>query len=321
MRTGAADTDHDGHVSVDDAYAYVFDQVQAVGAAQTPQRWLYGAEGKILLARNPAGPTIVAAPLPESLRAGLDSPHPSIRIGAVTELGEWLAGGDPARATTARRHLQEVADTDIPRVAQTARTLLEVGTAVLSGLASAPPKPSPPELVLSDMVIDLGRLRQHGQSPERRIQMSNTGGGDLNARAATSARWLKLRQTGDELAVTVDTSAPGEHRAPSPSTAKREPPPSACTRRSTLPCRLLSGAAPPTRAESAPGTPDAARPEPELLPEPKPVPDVSRRQSPGQWPTQAAPPRPAVPGPSPGRRRRCAAAPGDGELHAGASAA
>ena len=29
LRTGAADTDHDGHVSVDDAYAYVFDQVQA----------------------------------------------------------------------------------------------------------------------------------------------------------------------------------------------------------------------------------------------------------------------------------------------------
>ena len=46
LRTGAADTDHDGHVSVDDAYAYVFDQVQAAGAAQTPQRWLYGAEGQ-----------------------------------------------------------------------------------------------------------------------------------------------------------------------------------------------------------------------------------------------------------------------------------
>src|SRR5207344_534313 len=46
LRTGEADTDHDGHVSVDDAYAYVFDQVKAAGAAQTPQRWLYGAEGK-----------------------------------------------------------------------------------------------------------------------------------------------------------------------------------------------------------------------------------------------------------------------------------
>ena len=128
LRTGEADTDHDGHVSVDDAYAYVFDQVQAAGAAQTPQRWLYGAEGQILLARSPAGPTIISAPLPESLQAGLDSPHPGIRIGAVTELGEWLTGGDPARVATARRHLQEVADADIPRVAQTARALLSTPT-------------------------------------------------------------------------------------------------------------------------------------------------------------------------------------------------
>ena len=76
LRTGAADTDHDGHVSVDDAYAYVFDQVQAAGAAQTPQRWLYGAEGQILLARSPAGPTIIPASLPDWLRAGLDNPQP-----------------------------------------------------------------------------------------------------------------------------------------------------------------------------------------------------------------------------------------------------
>ena len=128
LRTGAADTDRDGHVSVDDAYRYVFDQVQAVGAAQTPQRWLYGAEGQILLARNPAGPTIIPAPLPESLRAGLDSPHPGIRVGAVTELGEWMTSSDPARAAAARRHLREVADTDIPRVADTARILLDTGT-------------------------------------------------------------------------------------------------------------------------------------------------------------------------------------------------
>ena len=128
LRTGAADTDHDGHVSVDDAYAYVFDQVQAAGAAQTPQRWLYGAEGQILLARSPAGPAIIPAPLPESLQAGLDSPHPGIRAGAVTELGEWLTGADPARAAAARLRLQEVADTDIPRVAHAARILLDTGT-------------------------------------------------------------------------------------------------------------------------------------------------------------------------------------------------
>ncbi len=138
LRTGAADTDHDGRISVDDAYAYVFDQVQAAGAAQTPQRWLYGAEGQILLARSPSGPVITPAPLPESLRAGLDSPYPGIRIGAVTELGEWLDGGDPARAATARRHLQEVVDRDISRVADTARALLDTNT------TAEPPAPAAP---------------------------------------------------------------------------------------------------------------------------------------------------------------------------------
>jgi hypothetical protein len=42
--------------------AYVFDQVQSAGAAQTPQRWLYGAEGQILLARSPAGAAAVRRP-------------------------------------------------------------------------------------------------------------------------------------------------------------------------------------------------------------------------------------------------------------------
>jgi hypothetical protein len=53
IRTGAADADQDGYISVDEAYAYAFDQVRRAGAAQTPQRWLYGAEGGIVLARSP----------------------------------------------------------------------------------------------------------------------------------------------------------------------------------------------------------------------------------------------------------------------------
>lgn len=138
LRTGAADTDRDGLVSVDDAYAYVFDQVQASGATQTPQRWLYGAEGRIVLARSPAGPTVTPAPLPESLRTGLDSPHPGIRTGAVTELGGWLSSGDPARVATARRHLREVVDTDIPSVARTARALLDTGNSGAPGARMRP---------------------------------------------------------------------------------------------------------------------------------------------------------------------------------------
>ncbi|MFI9328910.1 transporter substrate-binding domain-containing protein [Kitasatospora sp. NPDC052868] len=129
IRSGAADGDNDGYISVDDAYTYAFDQVRALGGRQTPQRWLYGAEGKILLARSPAGVAVVPVDLPEALRSGLDSPHPAIRLGAVAALGEWLTGDDPARSLTARQTLEQVADSDIHQVAAAATALLEAGTA------------------------------------------------------------------------------------------------------------------------------------------------------------------------------------------------
>ena len=44
----------DGYVSVDEAYDYAYRYVQSSGASQTPQRWLYGGEGAIVLARSPA---------------------------------------------------------------------------------------------------------------------------------------------------------------------------------------------------------------------------------------------------------------------------
>ncbi|MGH3287111.1 MAG: caspase, EACC1-associated type [Streptosporangiaceae bacterium] len=92
LRTGAADTDHDGYISVDDAYAYVFDQVQAAGAAQTPQRWLYGAEGSILLARTlldtgtttepstPTGPHVSRATAPAAPPPPSPVPVPPSRL-------------------------------------------------------------------------------------------------------------------------------------------------------------------------------------------------------------------------------------------------
>ena len=54
IATGEADVDSDGYISVDDAYSYAFERVRDTGAQQTPQRWLYGAEGSIVLARGPS---------------------------------------------------------------------------------------------------------------------------------------------------------------------------------------------------------------------------------------------------------------------------
>jgi hypothetical protein len=124
LRDGSADRDGDGFVTVDEAYAYAYQQVRASGAAQTPQRWLSGGEGQLLLARNPVGRPVIPAALPESLRAALDNPWPNVRIGAIDELRDWLTSDDPARVLTATRELEAVVDHDIPRVAAAANSAL-----------------------------------------------------------------------------------------------------------------------------------------------------------------------------------------------------
>jgi hypothetical protein len=149
IRSGAADADNDGLISVDDAYSFAFDEVRAGDAQQTPQRWLYGAEGTILLARSPAGVRITPAPLPDGVRTGLDSPHPAIRLGAVSVLGEWLADDDPARVVAARNALGQVVDSDVPQVAAAAQALLSAEPAAVQPTGAQPepavaaPGPSP----------------------------------------------------------------------------------------------------------------------------------------------------------------------------------
>lgn len=53
LRTGEADTDRDGYISVIDAHYYACSYVERSGTDQTPQSWLYGSEGQVWLARNP----------------------------------------------------------------------------------------------------------------------------------------------------------------------------------------------------------------------------------------------------------------------------
>ncbi|MCX4826864.1 caspase family protein [Streptomyces sp. NBC_01142] len=53
LRTGDADLDGDGWVSVEDLYLHVNDRLLTDGARQTPHRWLLGGEGSLTIARSP----------------------------------------------------------------------------------------------------------------------------------------------------------------------------------------------------------------------------------------------------------------------------
>ncbi|MCF2528040.1 caspase, EACC1-associated type [Yinghuangia soli] len=123
LRTGAADTDADGIISVRDAYQYAFEHVRKSGTEQTPQLWLYGSEGEIPLARNPSEMPLI--PLEEDVRQALESRRPYLRIGAVLHLGSQLTVGTPAERSSTRRRLEEVAQHDAPLVAKVARGLLD----------------------------------------------------------------------------------------------------------------------------------------------------------------------------------------------------
>jgi Caspase domain len=131
LRTGDADRDKNGLITVSEIYHYAYDRVRAVEPRQTPELWTYGAEGDVLLAYSVRGAIIEPIPLPEDLRLTLESPRPRIRETAVAELAELLDAARAGLVLSVRQALQRISDEDIPQVAAVARMALEAsqGTA------------------------------------------------------------------------------------------------------------------------------------------------------------------------------------------------
>ena len=201
LETGDADRDQDGLVALDELYDYIYDRVRAVTPNQTPGKWTFGIQGELVIARR-ARPVTTPVPLPPELQEAIDSPLAAIRAAAVQELARLLRGTHAGRALAAQLALERLTEDD-------SRTVAAAATSALRPQAQPP---APPRLELPTTLIDFGRLTRHTPSPERRIRLSNAGGGRLNARAVTQAGWLRLRQEGDELVLALDTTAEGEHK-------------------------------------------------------------------------------------------------------------
>ena len=97
ITSGGADADGDGYISVDDAYTYAFETVKRAGQPQTPQRWLYGAEGSIVLARRPVeiGSTTHTGPGPTPVPAAPDA----VPVAGPSEAAASSEQPSPARAS------------------------------------------------------------------------------------------------------------------------------------------------------------------------------------------------------------------------------
>src|SRR6516164_297335 len=121
LRTGDADRDRDGLITVTDLYQYVFENVRAAEPRQTPELWTYGAEGNLLVAHSVRGAVIEPEPLPEDLRVTLESPRRRVRETGVAELADLVDAAGPALALAARQALARIAEEDHPQVAELAR--------------------------------------------------------------------------------------------------------------------------------------------------------------------------------------------------------
>ena len=75
LKTGKADADGDGYISVEEAYNYAYNSVIASAAKQVPQKWILAGEGVVLLARTRVALPSRPANLPEETLHGLPRPN------------------------------------------------------------------------------------------------------------------------------------------------------------------------------------------------------------------------------------------------------
>lgn len=173
LKTGDADQDQDGLVALDELYEYIYDKVRTATPNQTPGKWIFGAQGELVIARR-ARPVTVPAPLPQELQQGLDNPLAVFRAAAVPELQHLLHGNHAGLALAAKQALERLTSDDSRQVAATAAAALK-SQAQQEQPEQEPPENAPSEPTESAAAADLGSS-QHDKAPEHKTKPDNAGG-------------------------------------------------------------------------------------------------------------------------------------------------
>jgi hypothetical protein len=216
LKTGAADVNQDGEITLEELYTYVYSEVVRRTPRQTPRKWSYNQEGEFVIARNPRPIAPPSIPLPDDLQHSIDDLRPWVREGALLELERLLFGNTPGLAESAHAALQKLRDDDSRRISMTAAALLAryeaerqpaasgssppaaepiaLAGAPLAGEPAAPSPPSPAgrEAAAGDTVGEAPpRDALARPTPAVRVPQLAAAAAGLTARVQSS-RWLAV---------------------------------------------------------------------------------------------------------------------------------
>ena len=123
LKTGEADVNNDGHISLDEWYDYTYARVISETPKQVPHKWSYNQQGDLIIAKNPYVKKKVVE-LPYELLQALESQFVSIRESGVTELGKYLRSRDAEMVDLAIASLERMKQDDSRRISSLAEKLL-----------------------------------------------------------------------------------------------------------------------------------------------------------------------------------------------------
>jgi trehalose synthase len=119
IETGRADSDHNGLITIREAFDYAVTRLRTEGVQQTPQMRA-GVTGDLMLCHTPSRSGMLPAEIDSLVR----HPLPSARQVAVDELARWLSSSDNALVLSAEEALMELRKDSDEKVAQAASRLL-----------------------------------------------------------------------------------------------------------------------------------------------------------------------------------------------------
>ena len=141
LKTGEADVNSDGLISLDEWYDYTYTKVISETPRQVPHKWSYNQQGDLVIARNPFLKK-KAVELPYELVQALESPFVGIRESAVVEVGKYLKSRDSEMVNLAIASLEKMKNDDSRRISSLAEKLLLDVEQMRGPVEKAAPQPA-----------------------------------------------------------------------------------------------------------------------------------------------------------------------------------